>query len=90
MPRSVPGLGTERRTVTDMDWHPIRSAEDNPKESGEYLVTKRNRRGELVMEIWFYAIDEFGKDWMDETGLESKSPVAWMPLPAPYRPDGKA
>ena len=71
----------------EMKWHPIRSVADNPKESGKYLVTAKTWRGELVVEIWNYVVDDFGKDWLDERGLENYSAIAWMPMPAPYRPE---
>jgi hypothetical protein len=69
--------------VTDMDWHPIRSAEDLPKEDGDYLVTKRKFLGATytVVESYWTCPECWG------TYNIGDKVIAWMPLPAPYRPE---
>lgn len=79
-----------------MDWHPIRSAEDNPTEGGWYLVTFPIKRyneyyisetvGYRVEELHFQK-DGYGEMW-DRTF--DAPPIAWMPKPAPWRPEGEA
>jgi hypothetical protein len=69
------------------DLHPIRSAEDNPKEFGSYLITRKNIMNEFVIEVWYWITNDYEKVWMDTNGLDSNAPIAWTPLPAPYRPE---
>lgn len=68
----------------EMKWHPIRSVADNPKEYGFYLVTLGGDIFQYprVHECYYHA----GRgEWIWEKF--ANSPVAWTPLPAPYRPE---
>ena len=70
-----------------MEWHPIRSAEDNPKESGDYIVWMLDRNNQGYQEINNY--DAYENEWYDQEGWEADPPIAWAHLLAPYRPEGE-
>jgi hypothetical protein len=80
----------------EMKWHPISSVADNPKESGKYLVTVCERRfnsTKFATEVrnihtmtLDFTLDEYGATWDRKCPYY---PIAWTPLPAPYRPEGE-
>ncbi len=66
-------------------WIPC--SERLPEESGKYLVQCRNRVNEKIhFEIAHFNVwSDNRKNWLTD-GI----PMAWMPLPEPYREDGES
>lgn len=50
-----------------------------PEKSGQYLVTKRQKTGQIIRATAHYSTD------FDEWSGSFKDVLAWMPLPKPYK-----
>jgi hypothetical protein len=70
----------------EMKWHPISGPKDFPKRTGYYLISILLLRG-ITTRAAFY--ERECQIFVDEEGSVYKPPLAWMPLPAPYRPEGE-
>ena len=60
-------------------WVPC--SERLPEKKGDYLVTCNDGK---VRVWWFVVADDF-KCWLE--GVGNLKPIAWMPLPEPYKED---
>lgn len=77
--------------AAELRWIPIRSADDLPKESGEYLFQYRDD-DMTPFTLWPFEIQETpslginGPKVGESKGaaFEVKTFIAWMPLPKPY------
>jgi len=62
-------------------WVPVRSDADNPKESGDYIVTARYGRKDGYSHLFTAEFEWIGY-W--HSVPEFDEVIAWMPLPSPY------
>lgn len=76
-------------TKNNQGWIPC--VEKLPKEAEDVILTFRNSAGTFVqmatyMRRKFYYISDADGNYYEE---EFKQPIAWMPLPDPYKPEQK-
>ena len=71
--------------VTD-DELELPSSERLPEEAGFYIVTKRQKSGEIQVALGSYR--PLFNEWSGNGNF--KDVLAWMPLPEPYREDDES
>lgn len=67
-----------------VEWIPC--SERLPEEAGFYIVTKRQKSGEIQVALGSYR--PLFNEWSGNGNF--KDVLAWMPLPEPYREDDKS
>lgn len=60
-------------------WRLCKRGVNNPFEIGEYLVTRKD--GTVHASVYVPSVPE----WRDLDGHKLDWPIAWMPMPEPYR-----
>lgn len=65
---------------TGIQWHPLRTHKDRPKDTGTYLATALNDKGNTVIAIVIYheQIERFTMPG------DIKEIIAWAEMPKPY------
>ena len=75
------GIDIEKAKQAKTGWIPV--SERLPKISGWYLVT--GSRGAISVRYWRKAIPQQGGSYW----RGSVNPIAWMPLPEPYKAESE-